>query len=421
MLPGVLRNRWFAGFIAATGVVGVGGEFRRLALPLLVLDATHSVGAAAALRVVEFLPFILWGPFAGAIVDRLDRRKVLLACNVGEAVSYGAIAMLATRGFELWQLFALAFVAHCFEVTFGIVSDFSVVPSLVGPNELTQANSLYLAVDRGSRSVGPALAGLAIGVAGYSGPFVVTALSFAATALVIFFMPARYKLDAPVAPFSAGALASEIREGFGYVLRHPILRALLVLMFVANLGGAGLQTVLLFHLREEVGLDPATIGLALSFIGLASLTGPLAAPRIARGRPLGHAMLAVIAFGAASTAFAALVTEWRLIVAAVAGRFFAQGAHIVYAFLPRQREIPPRLGGRANGAFRTLVVGANTLSPALLGGIVEVAGTPFAFLAAALLMGSAVAITLASPLREYALAAVEEEPPAAEEEAEIAE
>lgn len=65
----VLRHGWFATFTGAVGVVGLGTEFQRLAVPLLVLDATHSVGAVAILRIAGFLPFILWGPFAGALID----------------------------------------------------------------------------------------------------------------------------------------------------------------------------------------------------------------------------------------------------------------------------------------------------------------------------------------------------------------
>ena len=177
MLPRVLRHRWFATFTAASGVVGLGNEFDRLALPLLVLDRTHSVAAVAALRVVQFLPYIVWGPFAGAIIDRLDRRKVMLACDGGQGLAYGLMAATVLDGaFELWQLYVLTFVAEAFGATWDLISDFSVVPSLVREEDLTEANAVYLGTDRGVRAIGPALAGLAIATIGI--PFALPAYSF---------------------------------------------------------------------------------------------------------------------------------------------------------------------------------------------------------------------------------------------------
>lgn len=420
MLPRVLRNRWFAGFSAAVGVVGLGHEFSKLALPLLLLDLTHAVGAVAVLRVIEFIPSLVWGPFAGAIIDRLDRRAVLLVCDAGSACSYAAMAVVTLNGLPFQLLYLLAFVASAFELTWALVTDFAVVPSLVAPAQLTEANAVYLGADRGARALGPALAGVAIATVGFPVALLATTASFAATFGAIFFMPARYRLEDAAPPFTARRFAGEVREGFAYVLRHPILRALVVLMFLANLGGPGLQTVLLYYLREEVRLEPATIGVALSILGLAGILGAFGAPTLARGRPLGQSMLGAVAVSAAAAAVAALASEWRLVVAAAAGRWFAQGAKVVYVFLPRQREIPAQLRGRANGAFRMMVVMGNTLSPAFLSAIADRAGSHAAFAAAAGLMLIATAVTLFSPLRRYDTTPVEVEPLEPAEEAEAA-
>ncbi len=421
MLPGVLRHRWFAAFTGAVGVVGLGGEFERLAVPLLVLDLTHSVGAVATLRVVQFLPYLVWGPFAGAVIDRLDRRKVMLTCDAGQAAAYVVLALAVITGsFALWHVYVLTFIAEAFGATWALVTDFSVVPSLVDEHELTQANAVYLGTDRGVRAVGPALAGLAIATVGIPAALVVTAISYLATMTVIFFMPAAYRLDERPAPFTLRGFGAEVAEGFSYVLRHPILRALGVLMFVANLGGTGVQTILLYYLREEVGLDASAIGLALSVLGAAAIVGAATAPAMARGRPLGETMLRTVTIASVATAIATFTADYRVVLAGVAGRQFAQAAHVVYVFLPRQREIPPRLRGRANGAFRQMIIVGNAMSPALLGAIVDRAGTAFALAAASVLMLAATAITYFSPLRAYDIRPVDEEPPAAAEEAEAA-
>ena len=419
MLPGVLRHRWFAAFTTSIGIVGLGGEFERLAVPLLVLDRTHSVAAAAAIRVVQFLPYVVWGPFAGAVSDRLDRRKVMLACDIGQSACFLLLAAIVGAGsFELWEIYVLEFLAEAFGATWALVTDFSVVPSLVEEDELTQANAVYLGTDRGVRAIGPALAGLAIATIGIPSALVVTALSFLATATVIFFMPADYRLSERPGVFTPSGFAAEVAEGFSYVLSHPILRALGILMFVANLGGAGLQTIVVYYLREERGFDAGAIGVALSFMGLAAILGAVSAPRLAQGRPLGNTMLGVATLAAVVTALATYTADVRAVVLGVAGRSFTQAAHIVYAFIPRQREIPPRLRGRANGAFRQMVIVGNALSPAVLAVAVDRFGTSVAFGLASVLMLAAAGITYFSPLRAYDIRPIDTEPLGAAEEAE---
>ncbi len=421
MLPGVLRHRWFAAFTGSVGVVGLGGEFARLAVPLLVLDLTHSVGPVATLRVVQFLPYIVWGPFAGAVIDRLDRRKVMLTCDVGQSAAFVLMALVVSGGaFALWEIYVLTFLAEACGATWALVTDFSVVPSLVDADELTQANAVYLGTDRGVRAVGPALAGLAIATVGIPVALVVTAVSFLATAIVVFVMPAGYKLDEKPSPFTLRGFAGEVGEGFSYVLGHPVLRALGILMFVMNIGGAGVLTITLYYLREQVGLDATAIGLALSALGAAAIVGAVTAPAMARGGPLGRTMLRNVTIASLATAVATYTADFRVVVAGVAGRQFAQAAHIVYVYLPRQREIPARLRGRANGAFRQMIIVGNAMSPMVLGAIVDRAGTTFAYAAASALVLLAAAITYFSPLRAYDVRPVDEEPPAAAEEAEAA-
>lgn len=419
MRPRVLRHRWFAVFTGAVGVSAIGHEFQRLALPLLVLDTTHSVAAAATLRVVEFLPFILWGPLAGGIIDRLDRRKVMLVCDLGSVATYGAMAIIATTDFAVWQIYALAFVAGLFEVTWALVTDFAVIPSLVDEDELPQANAVFLGTERGARVFGPVLAGIVIATLGTPAALVVSAVSFLATASVVFVMPAGYRLEQEPAPFTARAFLGEIGEGFGYVLRHPVLRPLLAVMFLRNLGGPGVQTVFLFFLREEVRLDATAIGVALSLLGVGQIAGSAAAPPLAQRRAVGATMVRVLAFEAASIAFAALARDWRLVVAGLTARALGAGAHLVFVYLPRQREIPPRLRGRANGAFRTLLIVGNSLSPALLSAVVERAGTSVAFGVASVFAVLAAALTALSPLGRYDVRPVAETPPAAASEEEV--
>jgi len=168
-----------------------------------------------------------------------------------------------------------------------------------------------------------------------------------------------------------------------------------------RLGSQGMNTLLLYVLREQYRLDAVTIGLALSFTGVIQIFGSAFAPRLARGRPLGRTMLYTVTVAALASGAAAFAQTWQTVVLAVTGRQLAWSAHIVYAFLPRQREVPAQLRGRVNGAFRTLILISNTSSPALLSAIAAAYSTSAAFAAAGALGLASVAVSALGPLRKY--------------------
>src|SRR2546423_9793201 len=81
MRLGPLRHPWFAAFSGSVGLGGLGDEVARLALPLLILDLTHSIAAAATLRLVQALPYVFFGGLLGVLIDRADKRKLLIGCD----------------------------------------------------------------------------------------------------------------------------------------------------------------------------------------------------------------------------------------------------------------------------------------------------------------------------------------------------
>src|SRR5437899_11976776 len=99
MRLGPLRHPWFAAFAGSVGLGGLGDEVARLALPLLILDLTHSITAAATLRVVQSIPYIVFGAPAGALIDRADKRRLLIACDAASALLTVTLPLSAIAGF----------------------------------------------------------------------------------------------------------------------------------------------------------------------------------------------------------------------------------------------------------------------------------------------------------------------------------
>jgi len=349
MRRGPLRHGWFAAFTGAFGLGAIADEVGRLALPLLVLDLTHSIASAAALRVVQSLPYLLFGAPAGALIDRVDKRRLLIACDLASLALTAAIPLSALSGaFSVELLYVFGFLLGTVEVLWGVTTDFSVVPALVDEHELTEANSIFFAADGAARVIGPTVGGLAIAAMGSVNAMWFATLAFLPTLAVFYRMPPSYlsSKDA-LAPLTLPNVLREIGEGFAFVWRLKILRWLLVVMSIANLGGVGLRTLMIYVLREEQHLDQVTIGLALSLSGGLTILSSLIAPRLARGRPMGHSMIATIAASGLGSFVAAITQDWRAIVAGFTVRELGWQAFIIYAFIPRQRDVPARLRGRA--------------------------------------------------------------------------
>jgi predicted MFS family arabinose efflux permease len=414
MRLGPLRHRWFAGFTGAIGLGGLGDEVARLALPLLILDLTHSIADAATLRLVQALPYVFFGGILGVLIDRVDKRKLLIGCDLLSIALTATIPLSVAAGvFSLNLLYFIGFLLGTVEVAWGVTTDFSVVPALVEPDELTNANAAYFGVDRAARVMGPTIGGLAIAAFGTANAMFIAALAFVPTLVIFTLMPPIYDADrGAMAAITPRVIGRELAEGFGFVWRSNVLRWLLVLMFIANLGQQGIQTLLLYVLREENHLDEITIGLALSVAGAVTILASFIAPRVAQGRPLGHTLLGATALAGIVVTLTSLARDWRLIVAGFAARETAWTSFIIYAFVPRQREVPSRLRGRANGAFRTVVLVANSVSAPFLSAVVIATSSSVAFAVAGVLALVAVGATYFTPLRRYNLnePAVEERP-----------
>src|SRR3981081_641609 len=170
MRSGPLRHKWFAWFTATITSGSIGDEIMRLALPLLVLDLTHDIGAAAILRVIETVPYVLFGAFAGALIARSEKRRLLAVTTILSFILTAFIPISVDLGwFSLGLLYTVTFFLGTLEVVWGITADFSVVPALCQPEDLTAANATYLTADRFARIVGPGLGGFAVGALAFTG------------------------------------------------------------------------------------------------------------------------------------------------------------------------------------------------------------------------------------------------------------
>ena len=222
------RNGDFLRLWSGQTISQFGSQISGLALPLLailVLDA--SAFEVAALGVAEFLPFILFSLPAGAWVDRLRRRPILIVADWGRGVALASVPVAyLLDSLAMTQLYIVGFVVGGFTVFFDVAYQ-SFLPSLVAREELTDANGKLEVSRSAAQTGGPGVAGLLVGVLSAPYAILVDAISFVASALFVSSIRLTESIE-PAANGERERLRTEIADGLRFVLKHPIMRPSLV-------------------------------------------------------------------------------------------------------------------------------------------------------------------------------------------------
>jgi hypothetical protein len=258
------HNRDFLWLWGAQTVSQFGSQITSLALPLVaivVLEA--STFEVAALGVMSWLPFVFLSLPAGAWIDRLQRRPLLIAADWGRALALLSIPVTYLAGaLTLAQLYVVALLAGALTMLFDL-SYQSYLPSLVKREELGEGNS-KLEVSRSSAQVaGPGFAGLLISALSAPYAILVDALSFVVSALSLSRIRRREaRPERP--PEDRSKLRAEIGEGLRFTLGHPLQRPIMVFVSISNLCVSTVFAILLVYAVRELDLSARTIGLIFS-------------------------------------------------------------------------------------------------------------------------------------------------------------
>lgn len=360
--PG-FRRLWFG-----QSVSELGSQVTVLALPLAAVVVLHaSTLQVGLLTTAGYAAFLLFGLPAGAWIDRLRRRPIMIAADVARALTLASIPVAYWLGvLTLSQLYAVAFVTGVASVFFD-VAYMSYLPGLVGLDNLVDANAKLQVSVSLAQVGGPSAAGLLIGALGAPVAFLADAASFVVSVLSLGVIT--YHEPAPERAVSR-SLRAEVAEGIAFVARQPILRIIAACTSTANLFSSGLYAITVVFLVRQVHLHAGTIGLLISAGAIGGVMGGLTASRLrswfgsARVIVLSlvvtkpFALLIPLTFGGPGLALFGVAT------------FMTSLGSVVYNVNQasfRQLLCPPQLLGRMNATVRFVVWGTLPLG-GLLGG-----------------------------------------------------
>ncbi|MFE0652919.1 MFS transporter [Streptomyces sp. NPDC059534] len=368
--PRLLRLPDFRRLWIGDTVSQAGTAVTVLALPLVAIGPLHASPFEAGLLVMcEYLGFLLLGLPAGAWVDRMRRRRVMIAGDLGRAVLLATLPLAAwLHVLTLGQVYAVAFGLSVCTAFFDIAYQ-SHLPELVDEERLVEANVALEASRTVTAAGGPGAGGALVAALTAPVALAVDAVSFLASALLL----SRIRRPDPrPEPRPGVRLRDEIAEGLRFVFRDRLLRALTLTAAISNLCGTLGTSMLLVLLAGELGLSPFLCGLVFTAEALGGFLGSLLTTRIAARLGQGRAMCASVLVSGVLWLLALpfFQADWRYAVACVLQGlgWTAFMTFKIGSVSLRQRRTPAPLLGRVTATFRFVVWGCMPLG-ALAGGL----------------------------------------------------
>jgi MFS family permease len=390
----------FPKFWAGQTVSVLGSQVTLLALPLIFVALNASAAEMGILRALQYLPYLLFGLPAGAWVDRVARRPLLLTADLGRAGLIFSVPLAAAFGMlHTEHVLFVAFAAGTLTVVFDVAQQ-AFVPSLVKRDYLTTANEQLEASRSLGLTLGPAIGGPIVQIVGAPFALLLDAASFLISAATL---QAVRSVPETVAPPPQRNLRAEILEGVRIVARNPLLRSMCGCAATLNLCNNALFAVLLLYLSRDLHLAAPTIGLVLAALGPGGIIGAMLAGRIARIVGIGPTIVgSVVAAGLGFVLVLPAGPDQPALLPLVALSLFVSGVsspiYNVNTTSLRQAITPDRLRGRVMGSMRMVSWGSMPIG-ALLGGVLgEWLGVREAVALSAVGMGLAALWLIFSPI-----------------------
>ena len=355
------KNRDFVLLQVGQTLSTIGSESTGIAYPLLVLAITHSPVEAGVVGFARLVPWVLFGVLAGAAVDRLPRKRMMIVSDIVRIAAVASIVVaIAVDRISFAQIAIVAFVEGTMFVFFNL-SEVGALRSVVPARQLPAAAAAEQARYATMTLVAPPLGGSLFGL-GRALPFLADAISyvFSLASLLAIRTPFQEEREPEQVP-----LRTQLAEGFRWLWRHPFLRTCAILFTWVNLLFEATFLVLIVVGRRQ-GLSGAHIGALIAVLGLCSLVGSVASPRLQRLLSMRTIVVGSFWLQLGVAAFILEPNIYVLLGGAIPAAFLGPSVNaIVIGY--RVAVVPDRLTGRVNSVARTIALCGAPLGPLVAG------------------------------------------------------
>lgn len=364
------RNRDFVLLWTGQALSMLGTRMTGIAYPFLVLSLGYSAGAAGLVGFVAALPYLLFQLPAGVWVDRTNRKRLMIGCDVVRGLALASLAATVVLGVAtLPQIVAVAFVEGTMFVIF-TAAERSALANVVEPEQLTAALSVNEARTRAAGLAGQPLGGLLFGL-GRALPFLVDAVSYLASVVTLTLIKSELQTEREARRRHFGR---ELVQGFSWLGRHRFLLDASISVSLGNLVVRANQ-LLIIVLATERGIGAGVVGVMLATAGLGGVLGSLCAPRVQRRLSpravvIGSALIWAVLF----PLFTGNTNPWVFGIAWGGASFVGAVWNVVVGSY-QLSIVPDELRGRVASIGGLMAYGAMALGALLSGALISAAGT----------------------------------------------
>jgi MFS family permease len=363
------RNRDYMLLWSGQMISSIGSGVSQLAFPLLVLALTGSPAQAGLAGALRGLPYFIFTLPGGALIDRWDRKRVMIVCDAGRALSLGSIpAAFAFGHLTILQLYLISLIEGTLYVFFDL-AETAALPQVISKEQLSAATAQNQVAFGITSLLGPPLGGVLFSLQRIL-PFLSDAISYAVSVLSLLFIKTDFQKERIVAPRK---LRVEIVEGLRWLWNQPLLRTMAFLNSGLSAIGFGTPLIVIV-LAQQQHASPTFIGVIFAVGGISSILGAFLAPHIQRRFRFGQAIIGLWWLYALTLPLYALASSPLALGAVVAAFFLVDSNYNIVQFSYRLALIPDELQGRVNSSFRLISYGLRPVGIALTGVLIQAIG-----------------------------------------------
>ena len=363
-------------YLAGAFVSNIGTWMQRIAQDWLVLELSGGSGLAVGITTgLQFLPMLLLSPYGGLIADRFNKQLILKVTQSWLAVCAATLGVLAVTGLATTEhVYVIAF-AFGLGTAFDNPARQSFVSEVAGPDHLPNAIGLNSATFHAGRLVGPALAGLLIGVVGSGWAILANALSYAAFIAALLMLDRRLLRTTPPSPRAK----RQIREALAYLRSKPSMVLVMWVVFFVGIFGMNFQMTSVLMAQQEFHRNAQAYGILVTLMAAGSLAGALTAAR-RRSRPSPRLVVGMAVIFGLVVAASGLMPSYAAYAAVLPVLGLVTLLTLTAANASIQLSVDPLRRGRVMALYITVLMGGTAIGSPILGWVAETMGPRWALI-----------------------------------------
>lgn len=360
------RNRDFMLLWSGQAVSSLGTAITQTAYPLLVWDISHSAALVGLVGGIGTLPYVLLSLVVGALIDRWDRKRVMILCDIGRALNLASVLIVLFLGHLTGvQICFNALIEGTFFVFFNL-AEVACLPRVVSAEQLPLATSQNEATMGTTVLLGPVVGGALYSLRQFL-PFLADAISYTVSVATLSFIKAPFQKERQG---ERRKLWVEIREGLAWLWHQPVLRFMALITGILNFQNGGFVPILLVLVKQQQG-SSLLYGTILTIGGIGAILGSLLGAPLQKRFRLGPIVIVVLWVNALLFPFYAIAPNPLLLGVISAAMFLCGPIYNVAQLSYRLALIPDELQGRVNSVYRLLAFGFIPLGWSLTGLLIQ--------------------------------------------------